>query len=66
MNTHSNRRSKGFYDPEFRKPRENIFLTVIITATFTAGLFFTLTSTLDDMTERACRYGIRQACEELE
>lgn len=40
--------------------------TSLLFAVFGAAFFFTLNSTLDDMTRRDCRAGVHEACQAIQ
>lgn len=58
-------RSPGFYDPERRKPRTNAIVIAVFCFLMGGAFWYSLDSTLTDMTQRDCNAGIQKACNSL-
>lgn len=56
---------QDFYDPSPMRKRERV-MVVVLCALFGAAFWYSLTSTLDDMTRRDCLAGVQKACAALE
>ena len=60
-----NYRSPGFYDPERKSPKTNGIVIAIFCVLLGGAFWYSLNSTLTDMTQRDCNAGIQKACDSL-
>jgi hypothetical protein len=60
-----NYRSPGFYDPEYKSPKTNGIVIAIFCVLFGGAFWYSLNSTLTDMTQRDCNAGVQRACDSL-
>ena len=60
-----NYRSPGFYDPEHKSPKTNGIVIAIFCVLFGGAFWYSLNSTLTDMTQRDCNAGVQRACDSL-
>ena len=60
-----NYRSPGFYDPERKSPKTNGIVVAIFCVLLGGAFWYSLNSTLTDMTQRDCNAGVQKACDSL-
>jgi len=60
-----NYRSPGFYDPEHKSPKTNGIVVAIFCVLLGGAFWYSLNSTLTDMTQRDCKAGVQRACDSL-
>jgi len=60
-----NYRSPGFYDPEYKSPKTNGIVIAIFCVLLGGAFWYSLNSTLTDMTQRDCNAGVQKACDSL-
>jgi len=60
-----NYRSPGFYDPEHKSPKTNGIVVAIFCVLLGSAFWYSLNSTLTDMTQRDCNAGVQRACDSL-
>ena len=60
-----NYRSPGFYDPERRSPKTNAIVIAVFCFLMGGAFWYSLDTTLTDMTQRDCNAGIQKACDSL-
>jgi hypothetical protein len=60
-----NYRSPGFYDPEHKSPKTNGIVVAIFCVLLGGAFWYSLNSTLTDMTQRDCNAGVQRACDSL-
>ena len=60
-----NYRSPGFYDPEHKSPKTNGIIVAIFCVLLGGAFWYSLNSTLTDMTQRDCNAGVQRACDSL-
>ena len=60
-----NYRSPGFYDPELKSPKTNGIVIAIFCVLLGGAFWYSLNSTLTDMTQRDCNAGVQRACDSL-
>ena len=53
------------YDPHKNSVRRNAIIWFVFCVLLGGAFWMSLTSTLDEMTERDCRAGIQNACDSL-
>lgn len=58
-------RSPRFYDPDYRKPRTNAIVIAVFCFLMGGAFWYSLDTTLTDMTQRDCNAGIQKACDSL-
>jgi hypothetical protein len=58
-------RSPGFYDPEHRSPKTNAIVIAVFCFLMGGAFWYSLDTTLTDMTQRDCNAGVQKACEML-
>lgn len=58
-------RSPGFYDPERRAPKTNAIVIAVFCFLMGGAFWYSLDTTLTDMTQRDCNAGIQKACDSL-
>ncbi len=61
----SHKLRSGFYDPERSKPLTNFIVSAVFALLMGGALWYSLSSTLTQMTERDCAAGIQKACNSL-
>lgn len=61
----SHKLRSGFYDPVRSKPLTNFVVSTVFALLLGGAFFYSLTSTLTQMTERDCAAGIQKACNSL-
>ena len=60
-----NDRGPGFYDPEHKSPKTNGIVIAVFCVLLGCAFWYSLDSTLTDMTQRDCNAGIQKACDSL-
>ena len=55
----------GFYNPTRSKPMTNFVVSSVFALLMGGAFWLSLTSTMDQMTERDCAAGIQKACDSL-
>jgi|TARA_Y100000033_G_scaffold41536_1_gene42028 hypothetical protein len=60
-----NYHSPGFYDPEHKSPKTNGIVVAIFCVLLGGAFWYSLNSTLTDMTQRDCNAGVQRACDSL-
>ena len=60
-----NDRGPGFYDPEHKSPKTNGIVIAVFCVLLGGAFWYSLDSTLTDMTQRDCNAGIQKACDSL-
>ena len=53
------------YDPRKGSTRRNAIITAACTLLLGGAFWYSITTTLDDMTQRDCNAGIQKACQAL-
>jgi len=61
----SHKLRSGFYNPERSKPLINFVASCVFALLLGGAFWYSLTSTLTQMTERDCAAGIQKACDSL-
>ena len=57
--------SPGFYDPERRSSKTNAIVIAVFCFLIGGAFWYSLNTTLTDMTQRDCNAGIQKACDSL-
>ena len=60
-----NYRSPGFYDPEHRSPKTNTIVVAVFCVLLGGAFWYSLDTTLTDLTKRDCNAGVQKACDML-
>ena len=58
-------RSPGFYDPARRSPKTNAIVIAVFCCLMGGAFWYSLDTTLTEMTQRDCNAGIQKACDSL-
>jgi hypothetical protein len=58
-------RSPGFYGPERRAPKSNAIVIAVFCFLMGGAFWYSLDTTLTEMTQRDCNAGIQRACDSL-
>nr|BAR24779.1 hypothetical protein [uncultured Mediterranean phage uvMED] len=61
----SHKLRSGFYNPEHSRSFTNFVVSSVFALLLGGAFFYSLTSTLNSMTERDCAAGIQKACNSL-
>jgi len=54
------------YDPRKASLRRNAIIWFVFCVLLGGGFWYSLTTTLDDMTKRDCKAGVQRACDSLQ
>jgi len=66
MKTHATSKLRSrFYDPERSSSKTNAIISIAFALLLGGAFWYSMTSTLDQLTARDCQAGIQKACDSL-